>query len=107
MPASSTIHALKASARRNSFHSVTAPPWDATTRRNSRAPSTRTVAKPAMFSSSTIRRGRATRQSKATMNGVQRMEVSSMASPLKLVQFADIHRRERFADAEDKDAEHH
>src|ERR1039458_8714974 len=104
---SSTIHALKASARKNSFHSVTAPPFFASTAWNSFTPSTSTVAKPAMFSASSRARGRPTRQSSPTSSGTQRMEVSSMASSFEFVQFAHVHRVERLADAEDQQAQHH
>src|ERR1017187_10039361 len=104
---SSTIHALKASARRNSFHSATAPPFFASTAWNSFTPSTSTVAKPAMFSASSSARGRAIRQSSPTSSGTQRMEVSSMASSFEFVQLAHVHRVERLADAEDQNAQHH
>src|SRR5688572_10271479 len=104
---SSTIHALRESARRNSPHSVTALPSFVSTVLNNFTPSTITLAKPAMLSDSTNARGRVIRHSSATTNGTQRMEVSSMVSPLQFVQLAHVHRGKRLPDAEDKDAENH
>src|SRR6266542_4936337 len=104
---SRTIHALKASARKKSSHSVTALPWFATTILNSFTPRTSTLTKPAMFSNSTKARGRANRHSNPTTSGTQRMDVSSMSSPLKFVQLAHVHRGKRFPDAKDEDAEYH
>src|SRR5450759_1421282 len=104
---SRTIHALRASARRNSPHSVTALPLFASTVLNSFTPRTNTLTKPAMFSNSTNSRGRANRHSSPTTNGTQRMEVSSMSSPFEFVELAHVHRGKRFADAKDEDAQHH
>src|SRR2546427_1755528 len=104
---SRTIHALRASARRNVFHSVTALPGFATTVLNSFTPSTNTLTKPARLSNSTSPRGRANRHARPTTNGAQRIEVSNIGSPLQFVELAHVHRGERFADAKDEDAQHH
>src|SRR5436309_15967348 len=104
---SNTIHALNASARKNSFHSVKAAPVLASTALRSFTPRTSTVRNPTMLSHSTSARGRATRQTSPTTRGTQRMEVSNIGSPLQFVELADVHRGEGFADAEHEDAQHH
>src|SRR6266568_2232168 len=104
---SSTIHALRASARRNSSHSITALPLFVSTVLNNFTPSTSTLAKPAMLSDSTNARGRVIKHSSPTTKGTQRMVVSSIVSPLQFVQLAHVHRSKRLSDAEDKDAEDH
>src|SRR5882724_6381958 len=102
---SSTIHALKASARKNSFHSVTALPSVVSTVLNNFTPRISTVTKPAMLSDSINARGRAKRDNSPTTNGTQRIEISSMSSPFEFVQLAHVHRGERFTDAKDENAE--
>src|ERR1017187_131217 len=104
---SSTIHALRASARRNSPHSVKALPLFATTVLKSFTPRTNTVTKPVMLRNSTRPRGRANKHSSPTTNGTQRMEVSSMSSPFEFVQLAHVHRGKGLADAKDEDTKHH
>src|SRR2546428_7324441 len=104
---SSTIHALRASARRNSFQSVTASPLFATTVLTNFTPRINTLTKLAMLSNSTNARGRAKRHTSPTTNDTQRMKISSMSSPFQFVQLAHVHRGERLADAKDEDAEHH
>src|SRR5437016_1648326 len=76
---SSTIHALSASARRNSSHALTAFPPFVSTLRNNLTPRTSTVTKPAMLSDSISARGRTNRQSSPVSNGTPRMETSSMS----------------------------
>src|SRR6266581_8414362 len=104
---SSTIHALSASARRNSSHAVAAFPAFASTVWNSFTPRSNSLTKPAILSDSTSPRGYANRQSSATANGTTSMEISSMGSPLEFVQLAHVHRGEGLADAKDEYAEHH
>src|SRR2546425_8038955 len=99
---SNTIHALRASARRNPSHSVAAAPLFARTVFNNFTPRTDTLTKPAMLSDSTDARGRANRHASPTTNGTQRMVVRSMGSPFELVQLAHVHRGKRFADAKDE-----
>src|SRR2546422_8094023 len=104
---SSTIHALRASARRNSPHAVTVFPSVVSTVWNKFTPRSNTHTKPAMLSDSSSPRWRANRQNSATTNGTESMEISSMRSPLEFVQLAHVHRGKGLADAKDRDAEHH
>src|SRR6058998_1125803 len=104
---SSTIHALRASARRNPSQAVTPFLSFASTVWNNFTPRTSTLTKPAMLSDSTSPRGRANRQSSPAVNGRKSMEISSTRSPLEFVQLAHVHRGECLADAKDEYAEHH
>src|SRR5260370_5545125 len=104
---SKTIQALRASARRNSRHSVTTLSLAARTVLSSFIPSTSAAPKPAMLSASSSQPDRAKRQARPASNGMQRMAVRSMRSPFEFVELADVHRGESLADAKDEDAQHH
>src|SRR5205809_1863775 len=104
---SSTIHALRASARRNSSHAVTAVPLFASTVWNNFTPRRSTLTKPVMLSASISPRGRANRQSRPTAKGTPRIEISSRSSPFEFIELAHVHRGKCLADAKDEDAEHH
>src|ERR1019366_7496206 len=84
---SNTIHALRASARKNSFHCVTALPLFVSTVLNNFTPRISTLAKPAMLSDSINACGRAKRHNSPTTNGTPRLEISSMRSPFEFVLF--------------------
>src|ERR1043166_4061227 len=100
-----TTSALSASTRSEPSNASTVPA--VRTSFTSQTASAPVIANAMRFTRSSQTRSRTAQQINPLSNGTRMSNVSIIASPFQLVEFADVHRRERFANARDENAKHH
>src|SRR5262245_5748734 len=102
---SNTIHALKASAKKNWLNSETTP--RTSTNWNNRTPKASVVRNEATFRAAIVRCDRSIRHVSPARPGTSRMNVSILKLSLQLSELARIHRIEAFPDTIDENPEDH